>query len=82
MGGKGVSLVSRQAGGCMGIDSDTDAVGTGERGTAGREADIEMGTDIDVDRIDNIEPGEDMDQDDAGMAPPRFRHPGRPQQRR
>jgi hypothetical protein len=62
--------------------NDSDAVGTGERGTAGRDADIEMGGDIDVDRIDQINAGEDIDLNDAGMPPPDSRNPGRPQQRR
>ena len=66
--------------GDAGIDSDTDASGTGERGTAGRDSDIEMGADIDVDRIDDSTAAEDLD--DAGLQPPRSRHPGRPQQRR
>lgn len=67
--------------GDAGIDSDTDSPGTGERGTAGRDSDIAMGEDIDVDRIDHIGIGEDQDVDE-GSAPPRSRHPGRPQQRR
>jgi hypothetical protein len=68
--------------GDAGIDSDTDAVGTGERGTAGRDSDIEMGADIDVDRIDDLGAGEDVDMDDTGLPPPDARQPGRPQQRR
>jgi len=65
-----------------GNDADTDAVGTGERGTVGTDTDVEMGADIDVDRIDQVLTGEDMDLDDADMPPPRSRHPGRPQQPR
>lgn len=33
------------------LDSDTDAAGTGERATAGRDTDIEAGSDIAPDRI-------------------------------
>lgn len=66
--------------GDTGIDSDTDALGTGERGTAGRDSDIEMGSDIDVDRIDHVDPYSDLD--DTAMRPPRSRHPNRSQQRR
>lgn len=62
--------------------NDTDAVGTGERGTAGRDSDIEMGADIDVDRIDDIGVDEDIDLNDAEMPPPDSRDPRRPQQRR
>ncbi|HYD94775.1 MAG TPA: hypothetical protein VEC01_05575 [Noviherbaspirillum sp.] len=74
--------------GDAGLDSDTDAVGTGEHGTAGRDSDIEMGADIDVDRIDYIDPADDPnldlapDPDDADMPPPRGNDAGRPQQRR
>jgi hypothetical protein len=66
--------------GDAGIDSDTDALGTGERGTAGRDSDIDMGADIDVDRIDHINMDEESDLDD--MPPLRSRHPNRQQQRR
>ncbi|OWW23025.1 hypothetical protein [Noviherbaspirillum denitrificans] len=68
--------------GDAGLDSDTDAVGTGERGTAGRDSDIEMGADIDVDRIDYLNADEDASLDDADSPPPRSNDPGRPQQRR
>ena len=45
------------------IDSDTDASGTGERASAGRDTDIEAGSDIDTDRIDYINnPEEEPDQ--------------------
>ncbi|HJW27271.1 MAG TPA: hypothetical protein VJ576_20440 [Rhodocyclaceae bacterium] len=37
--------------GDIGLDSDTDAGGTGERMAAGRDADIEEGADIAPDRI-------------------------------
>jgi len=70
--------------GDAGLDSDTDARGTGEVGTAGRDSDVEMGDDIDVDRIDN------MYSDDQGMSnyampdelSPRTRHPNRRHSRR
>lgn len=66
------------------LDSDTDASGTGEVGTAGRDSDIEMGADIDVDRIDYL------NADDEGMPnyamldelSPRTRHPNRHPSRR
>jgi len=64
-----------------GDSMDTDAMGTGERGTIGSDEDVEMGADIDVDRIDQLDAGEDTDADDAGLPPPRSRHPGRPQHR-
>lgn len=56
------------------LDSDTDAVGTGERATAGRDSDIGMGYDIDTDHIDYVNPGEE-----PGLAPPApvDRQPGR-----
>lgn len=47
--------------GDAGLDSDTDAAGTGERKTAGRDLDIEAGADIDADRIESI------DLDDPGL---------------
>lgn len=68
--------------GDAGIDSDTDAFGTGERGTAGRDSDIEMGADIDVDRIDHLDTDNDIEMEDTGMPPPDSRPHGRPQQRR
>lgn len=36
------------------LDSDSDAVGTGEHATAGRDTFIEDGRDIDTDRIEQI----------------------------
>lgn len=63
------------------IDSDTDALGTGERATAGRDSDIEMGSDIDVDRIEYVNPEEDPQYDPDRLLP-RSRHPNRPQHRR
>jgi hypothetical protein len=53
------------------VDGDTDAVGTGERATAGRDDDIEMGGDIGVDRIDYINPEEDPDYVEDPAAAPR-----------
>lgn len=66
------------------IDSDSDSSGTGERATAGRDSDIEMGSDIDIDRIDhvNIEDESDLDYDNPDRLIPRSRHPNRPQHRR
>lgn len=62
------------------IDSDTDALGTGERGTAGRDSDISMGADIDVDRIDTLDPSDLLDMDEETPLPPR--DADRPDQRR
>jgi len=39
------------------LDSDTDSVGTGERATAGRDTIVHEGADIDVDRIETIDFG-------------------------
>lgn len=65
------------------LDSDSDASGTGERATAGRDSDIEMGRDIDVDRIDFVgEDDEYADYDNPDRLIPRSRHPNRPQHRR
>lgn len=65
--------------GDTGLDSDTDSSGTGERAAAGRDSDIEAGADIDVDRIDYVNPGDDpdLDQDDLFAPPPGS--PERPQ---
>lgn len=46
------------------LDSDTDAMGTGERATAGRDSDIAMGNDIGVDRIDTIADVDELDLDE------------------
>lgn len=78
---------SRSAGPDIGdanLDSDSDASGTGERGTAGRDSDIEMGSDIDVDRIDLVgeEDDEYADFDNPDRLIPRSRHPNRQQHRR
>lgn len=43
------------------LDSDTDARGTGEVSTAGRDPAIEPGADIGTDRIDNLDPLDDVD---------------------
>lgn len=45
------------------LDSDTDAMGTGERATAGRDSEL-AGRDIDVDRIDYIDPDGNPDLDE------------------
>jgi hypothetical protein len=47
------------------LDSDTDSDGSGERATAGRDTDIEAGADIDVDRVDYVNPDAGPDQVDA-----------------
>lgn len=64
------------------MDSDSDAAGTGERASAGRDSDIEMGGDIDVDRIDQVSLDDGLADDDLDRLIPRSRHPNRPQQRR
>ncbi len=67
------------------LDSDTDAQGTGERATAGRDSDIDTGADINVDRIDDVDAAgeKNADMDDDGIRPPRHsRHPNRQQQQR
>jgi hypothetical protein len=57
--------------GDTGLDSDSDSSGTGERAAAGRDSDIEAGADIDVDRIDRVNAGdENFDQDDMFTPPP------------
>lgn len=45
------------------LDSDTDASGTGERATAGRDTVARDGADIDVDRIES-NPSVPLDEDD------------------
>jgi hypothetical protein len=52
------------------VEADSDATGTGERTTAGRDS-VEMGGDISVDRVDAIESGEDSDMEglDDDMPP-------------
>ncbi len=47
--------------GDAGLDSDTDSRGTGERATAGRDSDIDMGRDIDTDHIETIGPDGEPD---------------------
>ena len=68
--------------GDAGLDSDTDAVGTGEHKTAGRDLDIEAGADIDVDRIESI----DLDDPDllgeTEDLPRRIQSPRQPPQQR
>jgi len=54
------------------LDSDTDAGGTGERATAGRDTVARDGADIDVDHIETIPdlPLSDADIDFLGSQPP------------
>ncbi|HZV64786.1 MAG TPA: hypothetical protein VFG03_07765 [Telluria sp.] len=54
------------------LDSDTDAGGTGERATAGRDTVARDGADIDVDHIETIPdlPLSDEDIDFLGSQPP------------
>lgn len=61
------------------LDADTDAEGTGERASAGRDTDIEAGADIDVDRIDDMSLDEELDMLDPDIGRPPLRHPNRPQ---
>jgi hypothetical protein len=42
------------------VDGDSDAVGTGERATAGRDS-VEDAHDVNVDRIDYVNPGDETD---------------------
>lgn len=58
------------------LDSDTDASGTGEVATAGRDSDIEAGSDIDVDRVDYLDEDESA-YDMLDTLNPRTRHPNR-----
>lgn len=51
--------------GDAGLDSDTDAGGTGERGAAGRDT-VQAGADIDTDHIETI-PEEEGELVDEGM---------------
>jgi hypothetical protein len=78
---------SRQPGrefGDAGLDSDSDSSGTGERASAGRDTGIEAGSDIDADRIDEINLDDEAygDLGTPGQPIPRSRHPNRPQGRR
>jgi hypothetical protein len=41
------------------VSGDSDSAGTGERGSAGRDGDVEEAGDIDVDRIDATNQGEE-----------------------
>ena len=52
------------------VSGDSDATGTGERASAGRDVDFELGVDIDVDRIDRIDTIEDLDEIDLASAEP------------
>ena len=69
-GGTTSDLEASSAGGTAGpdvgdanLDSDSDAEGTGERATAGRDTVTRDGADIDVDRIERT-PGAPLDDDD------------------
>src|SRR3569832_2990350 len=55
----------------FGSPDESDSSGAGESSTAGRNADVEAGGDINVDRIDHINPEDDPEyQDlDADMPP-------------
>ncbi len=46
------------------LDSDTDSVGTGERASASRDTVVPDGADIDTDRIETINPGDDAGDTD------------------
>lgn len=48
---------------------DSDATGTGERASIGRDS-VEMGGDIDTDRIDRIAADEDADMEGLNEPPP------------
>lgn len=61
------------------VEGDSDAGGTGERASAGRDS-VELGGDIGFDRIDRIDAGEDLEEFDD--RPPPERQQDRPQQRR
>lgn len=63
------------------LDSDTDARGTGEVATAGRDYDIDIGSDIDVDRIDYINPEDQPHHAMPDVMVPRTRHPNRQHRR-
>lgn len=67
------SRMDRTAGPDLGdadLDGDSDSSGTGERAMAGRDGGIAMGGDIDVDRIDTLDPDEDLDDMPDTAAPP------------
>lgn len=51
------------------VEGDSDATGTGERTTAGRDS-VEMGSDIGTDRIDTIGAGGDPDLEGLDDVPP------------
>ena len=50
------------------LDSDTDATGSGEVATAGRDAAVEPGADIGTDRVDYIDPVDEPDMDSEASA--------------
>ena len=45
------------------VSGDSDSGGTGERGSAGRDGDVEEAGDIDVDRIDAINQGDNQGEE-------------------
>lgn len=57
------------------LDSDTDAFGTGEHASAGRDEGF-SGADIDIDRVDYINPDENPDREELEH-PESGRHHGR-----
>lgn len=66
------------------VSSDTDdSTGTGESSTAGRNADVELSGDIDVDRVDYVNTGEepDFENPDNDMPPPRRTAPQQQRQK-
>lgn len=67
----------------FGSPADSDSTGTGESSTAGRNADVEVAGDIDVDRVDYINPEDDPDyQDIDADVPPASRRSDAAQPRR
>jgi hypothetical protein len=50
------------------LDSDTDSAGTGEHKTAGRDAAVSDGQDIDTDQVESVAdlPADDLPEDAAG----------------
>jgi hypothetical protein len=70
-------LTGRTAGADVGdsnLDSDSDRYGTGERASAGRDPVNEDGADIDVDKVEDVDGGDEESLDPG--ASPRRRRPG------
>jgi hypothetical protein len=63
------------------VEGDSDAVGTGEHASAGRDS-VETAGDIGIDRIDYVNPGDDPDLTDLDMPPPPDRQADRRQPRK